>query len=442
MSSEAQKKAGWILPEPIDPGDRICVQFEIPNDPLYRAATRGAVEELAKWWNWERSYDIGDTRASQAAQLFLDALSETYQEDCVNCIDVVDCVDDDPGYIALTQYQFDQISNVTAIYAAQLNDDYDGTPQSIGADIPVGVPDAGESNALCYSLAKYVDFYAASKRAQISTANNWRVLLDELRSAVQPFYNFASDTMSGVTLPDIYACYVDFETAFTALANQDAKDEFACCLYDNLKSVVISETTFNTAISDCAASLAGDAQKIACIFDNDNDLTVFLIFLSGYQINIERQVSEGDMPCDCFDGWCQEFDFTTSDEGFTVIGGYGTYVSGAWQGTASLNGDSIYIQKLFGIGMILMTHYEIDLRYGGVGDTAFSATYSTLGNKIDDHSNQPSGIFTSELFGNSNDTGIRVNVGCNALGAGLPSQAYKLRVYGTGLNPFPVPNCP
>lgn len=44
---------GWRLPETIDP-ERFCVRLYIPKDRAHVAAFLGALEELTKWWNWER----------------------------------------------------------------------------------------------------------------------------------------------------------------------------------------------------------------------------------------------------------------------------------------------------------------------------------------------------------------------------------------------------
>lgn len=67
MTSEAQKADGWLLPDPIDGYETTCVTFTIPNAPEYIAAANGAINQLTKWWNWEKTYVAGDTRASAAA---------------------------------------------------------------------------------------------------------------------------------------------------------------------------------------------------------------------------------------------------------------------------------------------------------------------------------------------------------------------------------------
>lgn len=79
MTSEKQRNKGYRLPSPIDGYPLTCVRFQIPDNPFYRAAVRGAVYELSKWFNWEKSYTEGDTRARDAAEIFRTLLTETLE---------------------------------------------------------------------------------------------------------------------------------------------------------------------------------------------------------------------------------------------------------------------------------------------------------------------------------------------------------------------------
>jgi hypothetical protein len=45
---------GYRLPDVIDPEESICVTVRVPNDLMHLIAFWGALEELARWWNWER----------------------------------------------------------------------------------------------------------------------------------------------------------------------------------------------------------------------------------------------------------------------------------------------------------------------------------------------------------------------------------------------------
>lgn len=80
---KGREKWGFELPNPVVPAGTACVQFQIPDTPEYRRAVSSWVQELGKWYVWEKS-GLGDTRAKQAAQLFRDLFAQTLQitDDC------------------------------------------------------------------------------------------------------------------------------------------------------------------------------------------------------------------------------------------------------------------------------------------------------------------------------------------------------------------------
>jgi microcystin-dependent protein len=97
MTSEKQKNAGFLLPDPITGYDLLCVSLKIPNHYHYRAAFRGVLKKLTEWWVWEKSYQPGDTRASQAAFYWRDLIEETLViGKCVNPKPCPDCPEPEP----------------------------------------------------------------------------------------------------------------------------------------------------------------------------------------------------------------------------------------------------------------------------------------------------------------------------------------------------------
>lgn len=84
----------FLVPDVIDPAETVCVQLAIPNDTKHIAAFWGALEQLAKAYNWEDSYAAG----SQTAYVWQDVLegaSEAVKigENCMlDCDDVEDCL--------------------------------------------------------------------------------------------------------------------------------------------------------------------------------------------------------------------------------------------------------------------------------------------------------------------------------------------------------------
>lgn len=76
MTSKAQRNAGYLLPDQITGHDLVCLRARIPDTPEYRAAALGQMWGLGKWWIWEKTYQSGDRRASEAAEMFRELLNE------------------------------------------------------------------------------------------------------------------------------------------------------------------------------------------------------------------------------------------------------------------------------------------------------------------------------------------------------------------------------
>ena len=218
---------------------------------------------------------------------------------CMNCQDVLACVNADASQIALQAMIFSQSESATQTHLDSLETLYDGTPQSVGASIPVIAPDATEQNALCYAMEQFVSLYAAAKLAKLQQKNLLSITWSRIQQFAIAVYN-QSNSLIGFVLPtDLFGCFVSDTEAMTVLQNDAAISQVACCLVDSLKVVSLSETVFNNALVSCAASLTGDAHKIACILDNDNSLAVYIQFLEAYNIALNRQIAGDTLACNC-----------------------------------------------------------------------------------------------------------------------------------------------
>lgn len=73
MNKKAYKR-GHLLPNPLVGYPLLCVSLKIPGAREYRAALIGQLHELGNWSAWEKTGLRGDTRATQAAQLWRNLL--------------------------------------------------------------------------------------------------------------------------------------------------------------------------------------------------------------------------------------------------------------------------------------------------------------------------------------------------------------------------------
>lgn len=94
MSSKAQKKAGFELPDPVTGYELLDVCLKIPDAPEYRRAFLGHLYKLGLWAIWEKSYLPDDTRAKEAGELWRETLNAYLDMGCndMNC-----CCDDPPA---------------------------------------------------------------------------------------------------------------------------------------------------------------------------------------------------------------------------------------------------------------------------------------------------------------------------------------------------------
>lgn len=188
---------------------------------------------------------------------------------------------------------------------------YDDTPQSIAPDAPVGVPDERERNALCGAVQRFVELYASTKLCLIQSKNFVEVMWTKLTGAANEFYGAATSLISPIYSPNIFSCFVSDAAAITALQNDAAIEELACFIYDELKSVAMSQSNFDDAILAAATTLSGNAADIACLMQNDNNQSLYINFLESYQINLQKIINNVDVPCPCetqeYKLWAHDF---------------------------------------------------------------------------------------------------------------------------------------
>lgn len=223
------------------------------------------------------------------------------------------------------EYYAETVANETAQAAI-----YDNTPQSIGVDIPVSVPNATEKNALCGAVSRFVSLYASTKLCLIQSKNFFEVFWTNLANAINDMYNAVTNLMSPIYSPNIYSCFIDDVTAITALQDVDAIEELACYIYDELKTVTMSETAFNDAVSNASTDLTGNSQDIACLMQNDNNLSLYINMLEAYQIALTQLSNSQDVSCPCESDtyWMKVWDFANGAQGWTGLVTSSTLVTG------------------------------------------------------------------------------------------------------------------
>jgi len=148
--------------------------------------------------------------------------------------------------------------------------------------------------------------------------------------------------------------------------------------------------------------------------------------------------------CECpSDEWCYVFDFATGQNGFTALGGFGSYSGGKWNGIAGAHYNQLTIGR--SIPTCTITSLKIEGSYTNplpAANNVYSLkvqTYTVPTDIIQQWSISASGNYVKEWTGNLSISYLTVGGYNNAGGAAHSISRVTLR--GTGTNPFGTDNC-
>lgn len=364
---------------------RVVPLSDILDAPLYclkfnedwKSHIIGAVSTLQTWTAWIGDDDDTNTGTRQITK-FLGQDFEDCGDDCTIEILLADDSFFETEYVPATfgDYYAETLANETAQNAL-----YDGTPQSIAPDAPVGTPNAIAKNALCAAVNRFVSLYASTKLCLIQSKNFAEILWTKLANSANNFYDAVVSLMSPIYTPNIFSCFVNDAAAITALQDDAAIEELACHIYDYLKTLTMSQSNFDDAISDAATSLSGNAADIACLMLHDNNLSLYINMLESYQIQLQKQNSnqEVDCPCESDAYWMWLFDFANGAQGWFSSISSNQLVSiltgGEWVNNASANFASCWIQRNFDSNYVIKAcgvDYDVLGFTGNGGDSVQS----------------------------------------------------------------------
>jgi hypothetical protein len=246
------------------------------------------------------------------------------------------------------EYLFvEQIFENTSQFLADLEAQYTNSPQDIAPNIPANEPIDTEEDALCRAIAAWLRLYAEAKKARLRGLSLLHQVWDALTDAMSDIYTTIVNVIGWNPLPNLFGCAIDNQTAIDLLSNEVAINELVCCLYGEMKDVILLTTTLEGAINACA-SLTGESGDIACMVQNDLNLqhTLNFYYLYGRALNNDLQ-----SVCPCANQSYIEYDFTVSDWGFTSTNAVWTNGVG-WVGNVVENPAGVFraqcsIEKVF-----------------------------------------------------------------------------------------------
>lgn len=324
-----------------------CLKF----NEKWRPHITGAIDTLSNWTAWNDAEDDTSLGTTQIWKLLAQDMTDCASEPC----DIMTLLADDEFFE--TEYivqNFGEYYSQTVANETTQNTAYDGTPQSIAPDAPSGVPDDIEKNALCAAINRFVSLYASTKLCLIQSKNFIEVFWSNLANAANEMYNGVVSLMSPIYTPNIFSCFVDDAAAITALQDAAAIEELACHIYDELKTVTMSQSNFDAAILDAATTLTGNSGAIACLMQNDNSLSVYINMLEAYNVTLSQGSDELECPCETGSYRLWVHDFSSGMGAFSII--TGELASGRVKGVGATSGA---LPKVFDIVMPLDTSWRI-----------------------------------------------------------------------------------
>lgn len=452
MTSEAQKKAGYLIPDPITGYDLLCVQMLIPNDLLYIGAFTGQMEGLAQWWNWQKTYTPGDTRATQAAQYW------RYLIDTYLCIRFNEPIGDDGlacccGSNILSRFTADGTYETSTDGGVTWTPNPGADPRNQAIANPP-LPGSGGSTK-CAAADNVRDQFKAMRDNLIALLTAGTTVLAiiagiaGLLGAIMGVSGVA--TFFGVLL-------IGLATQLLALTPESVAEQLTDAVMDDFRCLVYCRVEDNGQLTyDGWHGLLSDID--AHYTDFPHTFFFSIVNSMGYvgmsnAGTIGVSTAEDCTGCDC-GTWCYTFDFTESDGGWTprtdgFTSAAATYSAGVgWIGTqtvGSVFGNGFSLCSIFkDIGstanltsivtdavVVPGTGYGVDSPGQYIMNAAAYGSYDSGTHKIS---------WTGDI--NTNQVLIDSNAGFTADGSppGGSVTITRVTLHGTGVNPFGLDNC-
>lgn len=159
--------ADYPLPE-----DMLCVEILIPNDLKYLYALQGFYAQMTNTWAWEGTAEDRQSRA----MLVLLAYTATDWEQCMNCEQLIECLQ--PLFDAI-EARFDTLD--TSVSLLQTVTDAIQGMQEASAAQPIILPEVVVANSICggaYALVREMDrinrvLYQEAEDSFVDNAAEW-----------------------------------------------------------------------------------------------------------------------------------------------------------------------------------------------------------------------------------------------------------------------------
>lgn len=414
------KRTKWPLPETVHPVGSKCVTINIPDDPAYNSAFWGAIYELTKPYAWgddedHTAIDVG----AVWTEIYDEARANFLSQDCAMAIQFRQ-----PNSCALEVsldggVTWDQIYTAEICVEEGIQDRLDD-----GTLAPGGQPGGGGSTPTQECYTYHIEISGNGRwYAPIPVRDGYTIVIQNLDGV----WSEGNGITSNWYCPDGDQFVLGACTSFYTLNPADPLPTVK-----HMKLIGNIGGTYLDLI-DALYTVPNGTGTVDLTLQANDDL------LSDNQGSIRGLVTI------CTGLWCFEWDFTVSDGGWTVQPGEaGSYSAGVGWIAVFLDSQDyeVAIRKTFTSTFII----DVVMTFDRSGHGGANANYRTIvqlsGASVATNIVSPGSDGTNlTLTTNVNHTADAMWAQVNNGTAAVPATIKKMRIRGTGANPFGASNC-
>lgn len=323
----------YQLPEVIDPEERIEICVPVPNDKNHIRAFLGQLEQLARYWSWDK--DATKTLARDAAAVW----AEIHLEVAHKIDDMEYCGDESGEDMTAIEDMLRDIKSEMRLLS------YDGTPASVNPNAPAvrfddptgssgGTDEYGyRLTALCLAVRRFVyeTLKTVIERGALAAgvATPGVVLL-----LTGGPIGFVIGVIAAMT-----AAYLLAELV-TAAENQEALDEVVCDLYRALRGRPTTAAQFEAAINSLADGTGDRAVIVFVLKQFSDEIQNYQMLLDGLGHGYTAAKAGAENDCCDEEPTCSGYiDFQNDGVPFGWIQGT-VYIPGTGLQLTEINGSN------------------------------------------------------------------------------------------------------
>lgn len=450
------KTAGYLIPDVLDPDECICVCVPVPNDERHIQAFKAQLFALSRWWTWERD-DL--KRGKEAAAVW----AGIYE--CVEWRMDNNCGCGGSGESLPLQYRYTPEGKLEVSKDGGITWE-DGSAYDERNQVPVYPPASPlPADSSCLYAENITDEVKKQVELIINSIENGGTVASAA-AALLPL--LVAIGLPAAPLAAFLILVYGLISVIISLVAGGLSNSFTQAFWDEFKCMWFCVIAENGEVTE--SEIEQVKEKVADYFGAPNPLAIKTIqdiisMLGANALTNAARMGDsiltGDcVDCECDPVWCYEFDFLLSDGDFEILWpeGSGQYTGGVWQssdwvksGSPASGNRSVEIKRTFASATITKIVTTYDYVGGTFDTTSASAFVLAIGGTnviVTPRSGMVDGSGQAKTW-NGSITATEMSVGVRSSRDITSPYSYsgaasirKVRLEGTGTNPFGADNCP